>query len=320
MKSRIAVYFCILLSFAVQSAFATSGSSKDDAVISELYKTIAAAHSSDMSTRVAAISEYFMGKPYLLGALGDGPDSQFDQNPLYRIDAFDCETFVSTVIALAHADNLTQFRQQINAVRYRNAIPNYFQRNHFMSVDWNINNNHKGYIKDITNRFTDSNGKPIAAVANAIINKPAWYQHKTIADIRSLTPISDQQLQQKLAQLKQLGMQQAQQRGKTLYLPLKNLFSASGQPNQFIFKQIPSGSVIEIVRPNWHLETKIGTALNVSHVGLAIRTQQGLMFRQASSTQKKVIDVPLVDYLKSYLSSPTVKGINVQLVTGLGAS
>ncbi len=102
-----------------------------------------------------------------------------------------------------------------------------------------------------------------------------------------------------------------------LYLPLRRLFKADGQPNIYLFKQIPSGSVIEIIRPDWDLHSQIGTRMNVSHLGLAVRTSKGLMFREASSLDtigKTVIDVPLTNYLKGYLHSPTVKGINVQKI------
>ncbi len=51
--------------------------------------------------RVEAISELFLGVPYKLGALGEGPGGEFDRDPLIRFDAFDCTTFVETVMALA---------------------------------------------------------------------------------------------------------------------------------------------------------------------------------------------------------------------------
>ena len=94
------------------------------------------------------------------------------------------------------------------------------------------------------------------------------------------------------------------------------LFDANHQPNEFLFHQIPHASIIEIVRPNWHLKDKIGTNLHVSHVGFAIRNSAGdLLFRHASSEHQKVEEVKLIDYLGRYCDSPTIKGINVQKIT-----
>jgi hypothetical protein len=55
----------------------------------------------------------------------------------------------------------------------------------------------------------------------------------------------------------------------------------------------------------------IGTNLNASHVGFAIKKQNKLYFREASMIKKKVSDTPLDEYLSNYLNSPSVKGINI---------
>ena len=86
---------------------------------------------------------------------------------------------------------------------------------------------------------------------------------------------------------------------------------SGGKANDKLLAQIPSVAIMEIVRPNWALKKKIGTNLNVSHVGFVLRTEKGLIYRHASLTEKKIIDVPLIDYLKKYKNSKTVKGINI---------
>jgi len=91
------------------------------------------------------------------------------------------------------------------------------------------------------------------------------------------------------------------------------------QLNNFIFNQLPELFILEIVRPNWDLTEKIGTHLNVSHLGFAFKKKSKpenkndqWIFRHASSEEKKVVDVSLENYLKRYLHHETVKGINVQ--------
>ncbi len=327
---------CITLALATllffQASFATAGAEKTtapnksviipaynmkvyDQAIEKLYANHPGSRGASIATRVETDSTYFLGQPYLLGALGEGPNGQFDKRPLYRSDAFDCVTYVATIVALANSRNLQEFKKVMPKVDYKNGKVTYVNRNHFMSVDWNKNNEHDGYVQDITYKFLDRNGEPIAQVANTIINKPEWYNRKLADNIKSLKPLSSQQQATLLTELRDQGKQLQKEKSVLLYLPLTKLFDKQGQANNYIFNQIPSGSIIEIVRPNWDREKIMGTRVNVSHLGLAIRTKQGLMYREASSLEHKVVDEPLTEYLKGYLNSPTIKGINVQLIT-----
>lgn len=247
----------------------------------------------------------------MLGALGEGQQGKYDQHPLYRTDAFDCVTYVSTVIALAKADNLSTFKKEILKIRYQNANPAFTHRNHFMTVDWNKNNAANGYVRDITYKFTDKNGKPVAKVANAIIDKPRWYQTFKLNSLQLLNNLPSDRALHLLSNLQNESKKMQQERGVILYLPLDKLYNSKGVREQTIFDQIPSGAIIEIVRPNWQLQDKIGTNLNVSHLGFAIRTKEGLMYREASSQYHKIVDIKLSDYLKKYLTSETVKGISI---------
>ncbi len=63
----------------------------------------------------------------------------------------------------------------------------------------------------------------------------------------------------------------------------------------------------------------MGTNLNVSHVGFAIRDNGELIYREASSEANKIIDISLAEYLQQYANDPdsTVKGIAVLEITPL---
>jgi hypothetical protein len=89
---------------------------------------------------------------------------------------------------------------------------------------------------------------------------------------------------------------------------LTDLFGPDGGA---IFDRIPSGSVVNIVRPNWNLVAAIGTHLNISRQGFAVRKDGVLYFLEASDVLKSVAMVPMAEYLRAYLGSPTIKGINV---------
>lgn len=300
------VFFIICTFFSLNSAYTFES---DALLIKKMYQSLP--KDLKINQKIVWFSQQFINAPYTLGPLGEGDKGKYDESPLYRMDSFDCQTYVETVMALALAKNLTQFEKQINEIRYKGHTPNYLTRNHFMSLNWLPNNSKKGYIKDITNTLVAQNNKTVFNVAKATINKNVWLSKKTTHDIK----IKNNALKKKrLKQLKNSAKDYPPQQAKINYVSLTTLFDKNKSANPNLFKQIPNGSIINIVRPNWQLEKLIGTNLNVSHLGFAIKKQNQLYFREASSIEKKVIDVPLIDYLKKYLDSPTVKGINILIV------
>jgi hypothetical protein len=284
-----------------------------DPILAQLYHNLQQMPNSDMEERIEAISNQFQNKPYLLGALGEGASGRFDQYPLYRTDAFDCETFVDTVLAVALANNQNNFKQCMDQIRYLNGQVSFLARNHFTDLDWNKNNQDQGFLKDITTKIQDQKNVAVYKIASAQINKPGWYSHFTLTNIR-LREDNPTERSQRLSQLKLKGKTLETVNSTIPYIPLSALFDETGKENVYLFKQIPNASVIEIVRPNWDLSKQIGTNLNVSHLGFAFWKQNVLMFSQASSDYGKTVNVPLVEYLRNALKSPTIKGINVQIV------
>lgn len=303
---------CLLIAFQ-SNAFDSNGTEKQaNSSIEKLYHSLSSMPNSSMPDRIDWISSQFLGVRYLLGSLGEGSTARYDQFPKYRVDAFDCDTYVNTVLSLAVANSLASFQQCINNMRYKNGTVSYLQRNHFTGLDWNQNNQHSGILKDITLTIKDQNNQSVAKVADAIINKPNWYAFKTVETIR-LQSADKVKEEKRLAELKRKGAKLEITSEKVPYLPFSALFSEN-KPDTYLFAQIPHGAIIEIVRPNWDLSQKIGTALNISHLGFAIRNNGQLYFREASSEYDKVVDVPLIDYLEKAQNSPTIKGINIQIV------
>ena len=285
---------------------------KADKTIKQLYHSQIIKPKSDLTTRIDIISAQFLDQPYLLGALGEGTEGHYDNTPLYRVDAFDCETYVDTVLALAFAEDAAMFKQCIRKIRYKEGDVSFINRNHFTCLDWNKNNQKQGFLKDITTSFRAKDGRIYSKTAYALIDKPSWYQHFTAAIIRINDSTPDEQTK-RLAALKQKGQKLSRTLSKTPYIPLNVLFDKAGQPNMHLFNQIPNGAIIEIVRPNWDLQQQIGTHLNVSHLGFAIRKNGILMFRAATSSNHRIMDCPLIDYLRGTQKSPTIKGINIQI-------
>lgn len=280
--------------------------------IEKLYHTLNA-KPTPMSTRLNQISRYFLNKPYQYNALGEGIDADYDQGPLYRTDIFDCETYIDTVVAIALSANFNTFTQCIKHIRYKNGQVSFVTRNHFASIDWNANNQKAGIFKDITQDLVDDDNKPVAQIATAVINKPNWYAKLPRGRIR-LPDASPKEQIQKFEALKDEGKTLSAQTISTPYIPLTALFDTKGRPNYVLFNQIPDGAIVEIVRPNWDLETQVGSHLNISHMGFVFRKNGQLRFRHASLLNKKVSDMSLINYLKKTRNSPTIRGINIQVV------
>ncbi len=285
---------------------------KADKTIQKLYHTLST-KPTPMSTRLNQISRAFLHKPYESNALGEGSDATYDQGPLYRTDAFDCETYVDTVVAIALASDMNSFTQCIKQIRYKNGHVDFITRNHFASLDWNLNNEKAGILKDITQSLVDTNNQPVAKMATTIINKQSWYANLPKTRIRLPNASTKEQEKQHEA-LKHEGARLKATAISTPYIPLTVLFDEKGRPNYALFNQIPNGAIIEIVRPNWQLKEKIGSNLNISHMGFVFRKNGQLRFRHASTTKKKVSDMSFIHYLKETRTSSTIRGINIQVV------
>ena len=212
----------------------------------------------------------------------------------YVTDQLDCVTFVSQVLALTFSQSEEEARERLISIDYFKKPAVFENRCHFMSLDWNPHNAAQGYIKDMTANIVDSHHQSIVKKGSAWIDKEEFFKRKNIF-VKMKPPLAE-----------------------INYLPIEKLFTGD-QLNDFIFNQLPELFILEIVRPNWDLTEKIGTHLNVSHLGFAFKKKSKpenkndqWIFRHASSEEKKVVDVSLENYLKRYLHHETVKGINVQ--------
>ncbi len=285
--------------------------SEYDAAIESIYQAIEGELFANLAEKIEWVSRPFLGKPYLGGALGEGPDAEFDQSPVYRTDCFDCVTFLNTVLALSHARNRDVFLSYLLRINYYDAKPLFEKRFHFMSADWNKQNTKAGIVTDITLRFVHQSGEPISALAETVIDRPNWFRFRTMDDIKLLKKLNSADENNRLSALRAFAETVSSEINELPYLPLHAIFE-NDIPNLFLLNQIPDVAVVEIVRPNWNMRDKIGTNLNVSHVGFALRKKGDLIFRHASSKNKKVADVSFVDYLReTCLPEKSIQGICV---------
>lgn len=276
-------------------------------------------YSDHTSKRIDFLTKHFVNQanPYVGEPLGEGELGRFSQRPLYRLDVFDCTTFVETILAMAltpagsDSDMLAIFQQHMNNIRYKNGEVDFHARNHFPSADWVPNNIAAGYVEDVSQKVALQWGK--TETLPALIDKKAWYGYLNLdriclaGDDASQYPncsASGEQHANQLALLQLEGASQAQNVVATIpYLPLWELFGKfSDMKGQL--DELPNGSIIQIVRPRYDLREWIGTRMHVSHQGIVIQ-QPGkpAMLRHASTTAKQVVEEPLEDYLYKYWRS-----------------
>jgi len=95
------------------------------------------AEETGFAARIDGISKYLLGRPYVEGSLGGGPD--LPEEFIVSLEAFDCVTYIEVVLALALARTTDEFVDTIRRIRYKDGKVDWFHRNHYM-VDWARNN------------------------------------------------------------------------------------------------------------------------------------------------------------------------------------
>ena len=228
-----------------------------------------AARGAPLGERVAAISDPWVGRRYLLGALGEA--SGIDPQPITRYDAFDCLTFVEEILALALAPMPERAHEVRMALRYRDADYSYENRRHFMLAEWIPGTIEDGWMRDITASL------PGAEARSKTVTLDTWSGWRR----RSLFDLSDERLP--------VGTMDFH------VLPLASAHDA--------LEHIPDGSLVFTVRALWdHLP------IAISHVGITIPADEPTM-RHASAMGKKVVrDDELawyVDHVAEYSNWPT---------------
>lgn len=94
--------------------------------------------------RVDAATRPLLGLPYVSSPLGEG--SGPDPDPRFRLDAFDCMTFVETGLALGSAASLEEARAALDELRYDDGPPALEARLHEVLSQWLPRNVARGWL------------------------------------------------------------------------------------------------------------------------------------------------------------------------------
>lgn len=212
---------------------------------------------------VDAASGAFLGTPYVLDPLGEGPGTAPDPDPTVRYDAVDCVTYVAEVLALCRARDAAQVPAVLQAIRYRGTAATYADRNHFMESGWVPSNTRKGFVRDITAQVA---GADLTHDARTVTL--ATWHHRT--DAAQLTLPDDR------APVGHFDLQ---------YLPLDKVMAHA--------RDIPSGAILLVAHQSGPRATN-----RISHLGFAIRRGGEVFVRHASSLRHQVIEDPLAAFVR----------------------
>lgn len=293
--------FFILLVLSASFAFAGSREEAADILLRFQNET-------GVANRMDKMSKIFVGFPYGKGGpLGEGPTAKYDQDPLYRFDTFDCTTFVETIMSLALARDVNEFEVHQDKIRYENGEVDYLKRNHFTDLQWIPYNVENGYMTEINHTVV---GPQDIKIAEALINFPGWL--KSIKLDQIIVPAASQSEKESLLEeLHAEAVNYVARPARVSYIAIDTIVS-----RPVILNKIPSGTLVNFVRPNWDLTTIAGTHQNISHQGFLFRSGKTLYLRHAS-TSGKVEEIPFIDYLKKFVNHATLKGIHLMRVNSI---
>jgi hypothetical protein len=214
--------------------------------------------------RAAAATRPLLGARYLLSALGEG--AGFDPDPRFRLDAFDCVTFVETAIALGSSRTLDEAARALDDIRYDGA-PSYSARNHEVQAQWIPANLARGWIADTTRAIAGERAISIVRDHTAASWAAARRAGRGIAGLpREHEPIGH---------------------FETWAVPPQDITGLADR--------VPEGTVIVVLR-----EDDPARPTRVSHMGLVVLGPAGeRLVRHATSTPgiERVIEEPLARFV-----------------------
>ena len=252
----------------------------------------------DANAKVAFIAEQLADIPYRhSGAMGEGdwqPTAEtyqpgathIQQNPVYRLDALDCQTMVQVAMGLLYSNNLAQFDQTILRIAYGAAgnpngqIVRYYNRNHFTDGDFNPVNQRHGLLTDVTVL------EPLASHAQfmkAKITRQKWFleQQKNPSTVQVLNAQAGPAMVERLhTTYAHLDFPRFKSESISIaYLPKTSIAlqkkDGNYEPNEPLLNQIPTPALAEMIHDpkKWTVDGKTmkeltGSEFTVSHFGL----------------------------------------------------
>lgn len=214
---------------------------------------LSARHVNAFHERLDYFSKALIGRPYLLGAMGEGYLDTIDTKPLVNMDSVDCMTFVEHVLAMTEANDEDSLFTILQRIRYLGGKIGYATRKHYMLADW---------VGE--GKFARVIPLPGDTIIRRTMPKQDFFKSKGIVRKQADSPMD------------------------LRYLPYEKAVALMGKPYEG--PMMVSGVAF------------VGKSekIDVTHTGFVIlRPGELPRLRHASSLQKQVVEVPLVEYLES---------------------
>ena len=189
-----------------------------------------------ITERMSFYSEIFMGMPYGLTCVGDGPYALYDTNPQLTLDTTNCMVYCEDVLALSISDSYENFFNNLQQIRYKDGIVGMKTRNHYTMADWLPENS--WLLHDVAKTVAGTDARTITRT----ISHKKFFEGKGIEDLRYVK--KDRTITVNYIPFKKLMEAKNNfQSGDILALLFKNLdniFSA----HMLMFYETPKGKVI----------------------------------------------------------------------------
>lgn len=213
------------------------------------------------------IGKSFLGLDYEASTL----DNSIEEKLVIHLSGLDCYTFLENSLVLSRCIKMGKttfedYRKELQNIRYRKGNPaGYTSRLHYFT-DWIYDCSKRGIVKDITNEI---GGQP----------------YNKVIDFMSTHTSAYKQLKDNPVLVKDIIAVEKEMAGrKYYYIPEEKLANAESK--------IQNGDLIAIT-------TNIA-GLDVSHVGIAVRMDDGrihLMHSPNTGKKIQITEQPLADYL-----------------------
>lgn len=131
-----------------------------------------------VTERMVFYSEMFLGMPYGLTCVGDGPYALYDTKPLLTFDTTNCMVFCEDVLALSISDSYENFFNNLQQIRYKDGIVGMKTRNHYTMADWLPENS--WLLHDVAKEVAGSQAKRLTRT----ISHEKFFAGKGIEDMR----------------------------------------------------------------------------------------------------------------------------------------
>jgi hypothetical protein len=175
MKRIIVIAMLLLLSLTVNAQKKFYKMSKSE--INDLL-TKKASEELTVTERMSFYSEMFLGMPYGLTCVGDGPYALYDTNPQLTFDTTNCMVYCEDVLALSISDSYENFFNNLQQIRYKDGIVGMKTRNHYTMADWLPEN--KWLLHDVAKTVAGTDAKTITRT----ISHKKFFAGKGIEDLR----------------------------------------------------------------------------------------------------------------------------------------